>query len=318
MDECTTMTLDLLKLRYFSKIAELGSFTRAAGELGVAQPALSSHMRTLEEQLGVLLLNRTPRGVTATAAGQTLLAHAQAILRAVDQAEVATKEQAKYPSGDVSLGILGSISPILGIPVIQACAQRFPKVRLTISEGDSQALRVGVDTKLYDLAVTLEGVAKPAAIPLFDEVLFAIGANGQFAPGETLTIEKALGLPLILPTRRHGIRILLERQALMLGREINIIREIEGVASTKAAIRAGLGVTILGRGAVYADHENERLSTATLVKPGLQRRLVLDMPVNHPPSRAVIEVRNIVLSVVERLGAEGHWSCMGFTSGKGR
>lgn len=310
------MTLDLLKMRYFSRIAELGSFTRAASELGVAQPALSSHMRALEEQLGVLLLNRTPRGVTTTAAGQTLLSHAQAILRAVDQAEAATKEQAKHPGGDVSLGILSSISPILGIPVIKECAQRFPKVRLTISEGDSQALRVGVDTKLYDLAVTLEGVAKPAAVPLFDEVLFVAGAQGQFQPGEMLEVEEALGLPLILPTRRHGIRILLERQALMLGRELNIVREIEGVASTKAAIRAGLGVTILGRSAVYADHGSERLSTAVLIKPGLLRRLVLDMPVNHPPSRAVIEVRNIVLSVAEKLGAEGHWRCTDVRSGK--
>jgi LysR family nitrogen assimilation transcriptional regulator len=71
------MALDLLKMRYFTKIAELGSFTRASGELGVAQPALSLHMRGLEEQLGVQLLNRTPRGVIATEAGRTLLVHAQ-------------------------------------------------------------------------------------------------------------------------------------------------------------------------------------------------------------------------------------------------
>ncbi|WP_320198681.1 LysR family transcriptional regulator [Agrobacterium sp. rho-13.3] len=304
------MALDLLKMRYFAKIAELGSFTRASSELGVAQPALSSHMRALEEQLGVLLLNRTPRGAVATEAGQTLLTHAQAILRAMDQAEAATKEQAKYPTGDVSLGILSSICPTLAVPVIEECSVRFPKIRLTVSEGDSQALRTAVETRVHDLAVTLESVAKSTAMPLFDETLYALGPQGRFLRDDVLTVEDALGLPLILPTHRHGIRILLERQALMLGRELNIVREIEGVASTKAAIRAGHGLTIFGRAAVYADHDSGNLSAVPLSHPGLTRRLVLDMPVNHPATRAVIEVRNILLTVVKRLGLEGHWACL--------
>jgi LysR family nitrogen assimilation transcriptional regulator len=302
--------LDLLKMRYFTKIAELGSFTRASGELGVAQPALSLHMRGLEEQLGVQLLNRTPRGVIATEAGRTLLVHAQAILRALEQAETATKEQAKYPTGDVSLGILSSICPTLSIPVIQECAERLPKIRLTISEGDSQALRAAVDTRVHDLAVTLDSVAKPTSVPLFEEVLYAVGPSGQFAPDTTLAVEQALALPLILPTRRHGIRILLERQALIFGRELNIVREIEGVASTKAAIRAGLGLTILGRGAVHGEQESGTLSAVALANPGLTRRLVVDMPVNHPPTRVVNEVRKILLGVVRKLGAEGHWTCL--------
>jgi LysR family transcriptional regulator, nitrogen assimilation regulatory protein len=304
------MALDLLKMRYFTKIAELGSFTRASGELGVAQPALSLHMRGLEEQLGVQLLNRTPRGVIATEAGRTLLVHAQAILRALEQAETATKEQAKYPTGDVSLGILSSICPTLSIPVIQECAERLPKIRLTISEGDSQALRAAVDTRVHDLAVTLDSVAKPTSVPLFEEVLYAVGPSGQFAPDTTLAVEQALALPLILPTRRHGIRILLERQALIFGRELNIVREIEGVASTKAAIRAGLGLTILGRGAVHGEQESGTLSAVALANPGLTRRLVVDMPVNHPPTRVVNEVRKILLGVVRKLGAEGHWTCL--------
>ncbi|WP_018010154.1 LysR family transcriptional regulator [Sinorhizobium medicae] len=303
------MALDLLKMRYFAKIAELGSFTRASRELGVAQPALSLHMRALEEQLDVQLLNRTPRGVTATEAGQTLLSHAQAILRALDQAEAATKEQAKYPTGDVSLGILSSICPTLAIPVIEECSQRFPKIRLTVSEGDSQALRTAIDTRVHDLVVTLDSIAKATSVPLFDETLYVDGPSRQFAPDAELTMEQVFDLPLIMPTRRHGIRILLERQALIFGREINIVREIEGVASTKAAIRAGLGLSVLGRGAVHADQKKGTLSAAALKRPDLTRRLVLDMPVNHPPTRAAIEVRKILLAVVRKLGAAGHWSC---------
>lgn len=305
------MTLDLMKMRYFTRIAELGSFTRAASELGVAQPALSLHVRALEEQLGLQLLNRTSRGVVVTEAGQTLLVHAQAILRAVEQAEAATREQAKYPSGDVSLGILSSLSPILSIPVLEACDRRFPRIRLTISEGDSQTLRTATDTHVHDLAVNLLDVAKPTAVPLFDERLYAVGPLHAFADRRgDLPVREALSLPLIMPTPRHGIRILLEKQALILGQKINIVRVMEGVASTKAAIRAGLGLTILGRGAVYADHQQGQLSVIPLSAPELFRRLVLDMPVNHPPTKAVLEVRNILMEVIKRLGAEGHWTCI--------
>lgn len=301
------MALDLLKMRYFAKIAECGSFTRASNELGVAQPALSLHMRGLEEQLGVQLLNRTPRGVTATEAGQTLLSHAQAILRALHQAEAATKEQAKYPTGDVSLGILSSICPTLGIPIIVECARLFPKIRLTVSEGDSQSLRAAIDTGIYDLAVTLDSVAKATSVPLFDETLYVVGPPGRFAPDTRLTIKQVLDLPLIMPTRRHGIRILLERQALIFGQELNIVREIEGVVSTKAAIRAGLGLSVMGHGTVHADQQSGALSAVALMHPGLSRRLVLDVPVNRPPTRAATEVRKIVHAVVRQLSHEGHW-----------
>lgn len=305
------MALDLMKMRYFARIAELGSFTRASTELGVAQPALSLHVRALEEHLGLQLLNRTSRGVVVTEAGQTLLSHAQAILRAVEQAEVATREQAKYPTGDVSLGVLSSLSPTLCVPVLEECDRRFPKIRLTVSEGDSQALRSAIDSRVHDLAVNLIDVAKPASVPLFDERLYAVGPPGEFSGRQAdLSLDAALGLPLILPTRRHGIRILLERQALILGKDLNIVRVIEGVASTKAAIRAGLGLTILGRCAVYTDQQLGHLSAVPLTRPDLSRRLVLDMPVNHPPTKAVLEVRNILMSVIRRLGAEGHWTCL--------
>lgn len=164
--------------------------------------------------------------------------------------------------------------------------------------------------RFHDLAVTLDSVVKQTSLPLFEETLYIIGPSGQFTPDAEVTVERALGLPLIPPARRHGIRILLERQALMSGRELNIVREIEGVASTKAAIRAGLGLTILGRSAVHPEQENGTLSAIALTRSGLTRRLVLDMPTDHPPTRAVIEVQKILLAVVRKLGADGHWSCL--------
>ncbi|WP_313198875.1 LysR family transcriptional regulator [Rhizobium sp.] len=189
------MVLDLLKMRYFAKIAEVGSFTRASRELGVAQPPLSLHMRSLEDYLGVQLLNRTSRGVILTDAGQTLLSHAQSILRAVEQAEAETRQQDLTPRGDVSLGMLSSLSPILSVPVLEICEKMFPQIRLTISEGDSQTLRAAIDTHLHDLAINLVDVAKASSLPLFDERLYAVGRIGSFddITGQ-MSVEDALSL----------------------------------------------------------------------------------------------------------------------------
>lgn len=90
-----------------------------------------------------------------------------------------------------------------------------------------------------------------------------------WAPGifcgkqKKLKIADVLAWPLILQTRRPGIRILLEREALRLEIDLKVSREIEGVATTKPAIRAGLGVTVLGEGAVMRERENSDISVAS-------------------------------------------------------
>ncbi|AYD03934.1 LysR substrate-binding domain-containing protein [Neorhizobium sp. NCHU2750] len=305
------MILDTMRMRYFTRIAQLGSLTRASGELGVAQPALSLHMRTLEEQLGTQLLNRTSRGVTLTEAGETLLSHTEPILRAIAQAEHATREQAEFPTGEVVLGILGSLSPALGIPILEECRRRFPRIQLMVSEGDSQTLKSALENRSFDLAVTLGDVAKPSATPLFEEALYVVGPPGYFDKSlETMSLSEALALPLILPSQRHGIRIILERSAAMLGLSLNIAWVIEGVESSKAAIRSGFGLSILGRGAIHADTVAGQLSSVKIAAADASRFLVLDMPTNHPPTRAVMEVRKIVVETVVALGRRGHWTAM--------
>jgi LysR family nitrogen assimilation transcriptional regulator len=304
------MVLDTMRMRYFVKIAQLGSLTRAANELHVAQSALSVHMRALEEQLGTQLLDRTSRGVTLTEAGETLLTHSRSILRAIEQAEHATRDQGVHPSGDVVLGMIYSLFPVLGIPVLEECKRRFPRIRLAVSEGDSKVLRAALDNRSYDLAVTLAKVATPSAVKLFEEPLYVVGPPGYFSEDQApMPLVEALGLSLILPPQGHGTRIALESNASMLGVQPNIAWSIEGLMATKSAIQNGFGFSILARGAVYADVLAGLLSCVKISNDEMTRLLVLDMPVGHPPTRAVLEVRKVILEVVQKKGREGHWTC---------
>jgi LysR family transcriptional regulator, nitrogen assimilation regulatory protein len=111
--------MDVRQLRYFGAIAELGSVSAAANRLGVAQPSLSQHVKHLEEELGVTLLVRSPRGVILTDAGQILLAHAKSILDAVDVAVADLRNQSSELKGAVTFAIPSSASNVLSVPLCE-------------------------------------------------------------------------------------------------------------------------------------------------------------------------------------------------------
>lgn len=304
------MALNTMRMRYFAAIADLGSFSRAAEDLRVAQSALSVHMRALEEDLGTPLFTRTPRGVVLTEAGETLHSHIRSILRAVTLAEQATRDRGLHPSGDVGLGVINSLFPTLGIPVLRTCRERFPGIRLSVSEGDSRHLREGLSGQTLDLIVTLQTVAAPTAVPLFQEPLYVIGPAGYFGDDTALSLSEAMRLPMIVPPQGHAVRIELERHAAALGVELNFAWQIEGFAATKTAIREGFGFSVLARSAVLADTRAGRLSCARLKDETMTRRVVLDMATSHPPTRAMLEVRGLILDLAKTLGGEGHWTSL--------
>lgn len=295
------MTLDSLKMRYFFAIATLGSMTLAAKELGVAQSALSIHMRSLEKGIGTQLLNRTSRGITLTAAGETLYTHVQSILRAMEQAEYATRDHGVHPSGNVVLGVITSVCSTLGISVLNECMRRFPRIRLSLSEGDSRSLRDALDNQSHDLSVTLGNVAKPSAITLFEEDLIVVGPPGYFSKNETTKdLADVLKLPLIVLPQRHGTRIRLENHAASLGISLNIAWVIEGLAATKAAIRNGMGCSILARSAVHDEIAAADLSFVRISGNAMTRRIVLDVAETHPPTRATTEVQKLVIEIAKQ------------------
>src|SRR3954449_6985125 len=105
--------MELRSLGYFVRIAELGSITRAAAHLRLAQPALTRHVQRLEEELGVALFTRANRGVRLTEAGEKLLESAMRILRDVERTGDEIRAQEAHPSGRTILGVTSTLCPVL-------------------------------------------------------------------------------------------------------------------------------------------------------------------------------------------------------------
>src|SRR5256884_5339979 len=105
--------MDLRRLEVFAKVAELGSFSRAAEALYLTQPTVSEHVRALEDELGMQLLDRLGRGATPTRAGQLLLGYARRILGLAREAQQALDQFQGRMSGELVIG--GSTNPRAGL-----------------------------------------------------------------------------------------------------------------------------------------------------------------------------------------------------------
>jgi LysR family nitrogen assimilation transcriptional regulator len=136
--------MDLKQLEYFVRVAEMGSFTRAALALNVAQPALSRQVRLLEVELRQNLLVRNGRGATPTEAGQVLLEHGRGILHQVERAREELGRVRTGLTGQVALGMPPSVARVLTVPLTRAFRLAMPEAKLSISEGLSTAMQEGL------------------------------------------------------------------------------------------------------------------------------------------------------------------------------
>lgn len=301
--------LDSRRLLYFLRIAEFGSFSQAAKSLHVAQPALSHHIRQMEEHLGVPLFIRRPRGIVLTEAGTTLLDHARTIVKRIEDAEHDLHNHAREVAGSVTLGLANSIAAPLTPLLLKAVHYRHPGIALRLVEGTSAALVEWIRSEQLDMAMNLESVVDRQSIPLFNEDLYLVGPPGVFAAGgETrIPFKDAAAFSLILPTRRHSMRMLIERAAVERGLTIETIYEIDGLGPLKSSVAAGLGHSILSWAAIQPECDAGILSAALIVRPSLRRTMVLDIATRGQPSRASLAVRSILREILADLFQTKTW-----------
>jgi LysR family nitrogen assimilation transcriptional regulator len=227
--------VDLKQLEYFVHVAELGSFTRASTFLRVAQPALSRQIRALEVELRQTLFERNGRGVTLTEPGKRLLAHGRGILQQVERARQDMEDERGAVTGHLAVGMPPSVSRALTAPLVAAFRARFPRATLTVVEGLSTYMLEWLQIGRIDCAVVYNVTPSPAIdlLPVLDEMLYLVSARqpGQPLVGEPLPLAELAGLELVMPSRPHSIRMLLEGALVAEGRKPRVGIEIESVAA---------------------------------------------------------------------------------------
>jgi LysR family nitrogen assimilation transcriptional regulator len=227
--------MDFKQIQYFVQVAELGSFTRAASVLRVAQPALSRQVRSLEVELRQPLFDRNGRGVTLTEAGQRLLAHGRGILQQVERARLDLEDQRGAASGLLCIGLPPSVSRSLTSPLVDAFRQNFPRATLSMVEGLSTYTLEWLTQGRIDCAVVYN--ATPAAALdlrlVLEEKLYLLSARraggGKGLIGRPVTLAELATRELVIPSRPHGIRMRLEAVLAEAGLKPRVGLEIESV-----------------------------------------------------------------------------------------
>ncbi|MGH7326127.1 MAG: selenium metabolism-associated LysR family transcriptional regulator [Candidatus Rokuibacteriota bacterium] len=248
--------MDLRRLEVFVKVAELGSFSRAAEALYLTQPTVSEHVRALEEDLGVQLLDRLGRGATPTPAGEVLLGYARRILVLMREARQAIDRFQGRMSGHLVVG--GSSIP--GEYVLPALIGQFkakyPEISISLRVGSSRDVSEWVEEGRVEIGVV---GARPSGRTLVarelmaDEMVIIVSADHPWSGRESVRLADVATEPLILRERGSGSRDALERALAAAGTDVGAFRVAGEMGSTQAvkqAVRAGVGIALISKRAV--------------------------------------------------------------------
>jgi LysR family transcriptional regulator, nitrogen assimilation regulatory protein len=271
--------MNLIQLETFVRVAELGSFSKAALVLDTAQPALSRQVRQLETDLRVTLLERTGRGVVLTEAGKRLFEHSVGILQLVARAREAVAASRDELVGRIVVGLPPSVGRDLALPLVETFEKEWPKARLAIVEGLSAHVSEWIATGRVDIGL-VHNPEPQAAIetePLHSEPLCLVSAPGKGRAGlrTAVLLADLPQFPLVIPERSHAIRRTLEAHCALAGIKLNIAWEISSVPAILALVRTGRGHAVLPHSAVAADEAAGLLRTRPLGEPPLVNTLCI-------------------------------------------
>jgi LysR family nitrogen assimilation transcriptional regulator len=304
--------MDAVLIRAFMAIVQSGSITRASERLGIAQPSLSQQLLRLEDELGVKLFKRTARGVTLTEGGRVFEEHGRNILRDMARAKDDLRAMKGDISGNVVIGLPLSISLRFGIPLILAVREQRPQVFLTVEEAMSGDVRNWLEQGTIDLAVLYDAarIRQFSVKRVANELMCVVGPPGQFGPcdargiaAQPLSMQDVTNLPLILPSKRHGLRQFVDAAFAGQDLAINVCIEVDSLTHIKTLVAGGHGYAILSHAAVARELQDRALSAAII--PTLERGVDIARDPSNIVTRASVGVEDILTAILRQSMTQG-------------
>jgi len=243
--------MELRHLRYFLAVAEALNFTKAAALLRVAQPALSRRVQDLEDEIGVDLLKRSPRGVVLTAEGKVFLDKTRHILKLADESVDQVRALARGEEGELHMGYAPAPTVEILPPALAAFQKAFPRVRVLLHDFSEQELIEGLRNGRLELALMPRGTG-PQSVGLEFETLrsypicVAVAPTHRFARLKTITLEMVATEAMIGFNRKDypEYYVGLDRIFEPLGIKPRVVVECDSSSSLITEIETGRGVAI--------------------------------------------------------------------------
>ena len=332
--------MDLRALRYFVAVVDAGSLSRAAGGLYVAQPALTAQVKRLEDEFGVLLLERSHAGVRPTAAGLRLYEDATRLLAEADALKRRIGRPAGEPEGTVTVAMPGLLVPVLAGRWLMRLRAAHPRIRVFVldsaSLGVEEAVRDGradfgllvdptpaaglasrpvVDEPVYFVGLDLDGAARAVLRGPRSARLRAKAPAGVPPPDPTIRFADAARFPLVMQSRRFAIRRQAAETAASLGLRLDVVHEHDSAAVIRALQRAGAGFTFTPSCAVQRTASDARYLHARVVEPELRRSYAIGRLAGRQLDDAARAVERALREEIGEAIAQRRWVATHLGSG---
>jgi LysR family hydrogen peroxide-inducible transcriptional activator len=301
------VTPTIPQLRAFLAVAEHLHFREAAAALGVSQPALSAALASLEDNLGVQLVERTTRRVLLTEAGEALVAPAQAVVDAVEGFVDAARSGHRGLTGVLRIGVIPTVAPYLLPAALRAMRRLAPELEPQVHEEQTARLVTELVGGRLDVAVVALPVERPGLreTVLYDEDFVLVVPDSSPYAGRTQLPRSVLTelVPLLLLEEGHCLR----DQALDLCRSQGIrdgesrAARATSLATVTQLVAAGLGSTLLPETAVAVETRRAALGVARFASPAPGRRIGLVHRASSARSYEYLQLAQILRVAVRRL-----------------
>lgn len=261
--------MDIRQLQYFVELANQKSFTKAAKTLHVSQPSISKMMKGLEEELGVVLLDRTERKMDLTDAGELVYEHAKKVLQVMDSLSSSIAEMRNVQRGRVKMGMMPTVGSFLLPNVIALFKKEYPGIDIEMKEYSAKLLEIQVEQGSIDVGLTVlpEEASKFAAVPLLAEDLVAIVYEGHWLAGqESVSLAELRNEAFILFTEEYAIHDVVRQACMRSGFEPKVAYMSSLWDFVGEMVATQLGISLVPR-SIVRRLNNRHLHTVNLSSP---------------------------------------------------
>lgn len=301
--------MNIKRLSYFLRIAELGSMNKASEALHIAQPALTRQINLLETELGITLFMRNARGMQLTEEGKQLRAEISSPMRVLDAAFRNARLPAGQAEGVVTLGLTSSVRYVLAQPLISRIAETAPHVKLHIVEGQIDHLIEWLIAGRIDIAL-IYGPSPDSRIidrdMLIEDLVLVGSAASALSPDHPINFNALADFLLLLPSSRHGMMATLEKNSYITGTTLNI-SPVDSFELIKQLVISGKGYTILPYSAIMREHEAGLLRYTRIDNPMLTRKIVTAATEQCRVPRLILRLDILIQEEILALSAAGRW-----------
>lgn len=278
----------------FIRVAELGSLTRAANVMDVPQSLISRNIASLENQCNARLFRRTGRGVVLTEFGEQILPRIRTL---VNDAELLSDDVVASrgdPVGEVRIGLLPTTVSLMGGWLFRRVKELYPMISLHMCEGPSTQLEEQLNEGRIDMALLLREGCHAEEKIISQLKLRLIGPAGDpIFKADQVSLEQVASLSLVVPSRPHTLRRLLDKLEKDRSLSFNCAIEADSINLQHEVVAVGGGYAI-SSGILNHSRVDERIASAVICDPELVRSVVLSSTLRRPATLATRKVEKLI------------------------